>query len=262
VENNFLNKIVEYKKSEILKNKENLLLNKIISKIPGLKPVKDFKSAISKPNRLNLIAEIKRASPSAGIISDNFDVKNIAEQYNQSVVDAISVLTEKKYFQGNISYLNVVKENSSLPILRKDFIIDEYQIYESRYYGADAILLIVSILDKGKINKFLKISKQLNLSCIVEVHSKEDLNIALESNAEIIGINNRNLFDFSVDLNTTIKLKPEIPENKIVVSESGIKTKDDVTLLKNAGINAVLVGQHFMESKNIKKSVEKLLSAD
>ncbi|OGS46048.1 MAG: indole-3-glycerol phosphate synthase [Elusimicrobia bacterium RIFOXYD2_FULL_34_15] len=260
MENNFLDKIVKFKKTEILQRKKLLPLDKIRSQVRNLKSLRNFKEAISKPNRLNLIAEIKKASPSAGVISKDFNVQNIAKQYNQAGVDAISVLTETKYFQGDISYINTVKKNGSLPVLRKDFLIDDYQIYESKYYGADAILLIVAILNKEKLRKFLKIAKKINLSCIVEVHTKAELKIALETNAEIIGINNRNLFDFSVDLNTTISLKSEIPKNKIVISESGIKTKEDINALRNIGVNAVLIGQHFMESKNIKKSIAELLA--
>ncbi|MFH0947741.1 MAG: indole-3-glycerol phosphate synthase TrpC [Elusimicrobiota bacterium] len=255
-----LDEIVEYKKLELAHRKEQLPISKILSDIEKMRVPRNFKSAISKPNRINLIAEIKKASPSAGEIISNFDVEKIAKQYEEAKVDAISVLTETKYFQGDISYIDLVKRVSSLPILRKDFIIDEYQIYESRYFGADAILLIAAILDIEKIKKFLKIANGLTLSAIVEVHNEDELKKVLETDAEIIGINNRNLSDLTVDLSTTYKLAPKIPKDKIVVSESGIKTKQDIKRMKDAGLNAVLIGEHFMKSQDIKKAIIELFA--
>ncbi|MDD5686946.1 MAG: indole-3-glycerol phosphate synthase TrpC [Elusimicrobia bacterium] len=259
---NILSEIVEYKKLEVEHAKKRLPLKNILSGIEKLSLPRDFTLAISKPDRLNLIAEIKKASPSAGEIVKNFNVKKIAKQYEESYVDAISVLTETKYFQGNISYINIVKQSSLLPVLRKDFIIDEYQIYESRYFNADAILLIMAILGEERVRYFLNIAKKLNLSVIVEIHTQEELKSALAVDAEIIGINNRNLADLSVDIGTTLKLKPKIPKNKVVVSESGIKKKEDIDMLKTIGVNAVLIGQHFMESQNITKSIAELFPVD
>lgn len=253
-----LDEIVEYKKSEIIHRKEQLPIEKIWSDIEKMPAGRDFKSAISKPNRLNLIAEIKKASPSAGEITENFNLEKIAKQYEEAGGDAISVLTETKYFQGDIFYIDFVKQFSELPVLRKDFIIDEYQIYESRYFGADAVLLIAAVLDIEKIKKFLKIASDLHFSAMVEVHTEEELKTVLDTDAEIIGINNRNLSDLSVDVNTTLKLKEKIPDGKIVVSESGIKTRQDIETLKKIGINAVLIGEYLMKSQDIKKSIAEL----
>lgn len=259
---NILDEIIEYKKSEVARKKEQLPLNKILSGIDKLSPPRDFSSAIGSPGKLHLIAEIKKSSPSAGEIAKNFDVREIAKQHEQSGADAISVLTDIKFFQGDILYIDIVKQMTSLPVLRKDFIVDEYQIYESRYFGADAILLIAAVLDKEKIQNFLKIASELKLSVIAEVHKEEELGAVLETEAGIIGINNRNLSDLAVDMNTTLKLKPKIPKGKIVISESGIKNKDDIAKLRNCGVNAVLIGEHFMKSKNIKESVEDLFGKD
>ncbi|PIU82847.1 MAG: indole-3-glycerol phosphate synthase [Elusimicrobia bacterium CG06_land_8_20_14_3_00_38_11] len=255
---NILDEIVEYKKLELARKKERLPISKIWSDIEKMPATRNFKSAISKPNRINLIAEIKRASPSAGEIVENFNVEKIAKQYEEAHSDAISVLTETKYFQGDIFHIDLVRQISELPILRKDFIVDEYQIYESRYFGADAVLLIAAILDIEKIKKFLKIASELNLSAIVEIHNEEELKIALNTDAKIVGINNRNLSDLTVDINTTLNLREKIPGDKIIISESGIKTSQDIEKLKNIGINAVLIGEHFMKSQDIKKSVAEL----
>lgn len=255
---NTLDEIVEYKKLELAHRKEQLPIEKIWSDMEKMPVPRDFKSAISTPNRINLIAEIKKASPSAGEIVKNFDVKKIAKQYEEANADAISVLTETKYFQGDIFHIDLVRQVSGLPILRKDFIIDEYQIYESRYFGADAVLFIAAILDIEKIKKFLKIANDLNLWAIVEVHTEKELKIVLNTDAEIIGINNRNLADLTVDLNTTLNLRKQIPGGKIIISESGIKTRQDVEKLKNAGINAVLIGEYLMKSQDIKKSAAEL----
>lgn len=255
-----LDEIVEYKKSEVTHKKEQLPLSKILSGIDKLPQTRDFSSAVGSSGKLHLIAEIKKSSPSAGEITKNFDVKNIAKQYEQAAADAISVLTDIKYFQGDILYIDIVKQTTSLPVLRKDFIIDEYQIYESRYFGADAILLIAAVLDKEKIQSFLKIASGLKLSVITEVHKEEELETALETEAGIIGINNRNLSDLSVDINTTLKLRPKIPAGKVIISESGIKNKNDIEKLRNCGVNAVLIGEHFMKSENIKESIAELFN--
>lgn len=255
---NILDEIVEHKKIELLHRKEQLPVEKIWSDMERMPAPRDFRSAVSKSGRVNLIAEIKKASPSAGEIAETFNVEKIARQYEAAGADAVSVLTETKYFQGDIFHVDLVKQVSELPVLRKDFIIDEYQIYESKYFGADAVLLIAAILNIEKIKKFVKIAKELDLSAIVEVHTDEELKIVLSTCAEIIGINNRNLADFTVDINTTLKLKEKIPADRIVISESGIKTKQDVKKLKDIGINAVLIGEHLMKSQDIKKSVMEL----
>lgn len=248
-----IDKIIEYKKEEIKRLKKKFPLNSFKNKLK--KSNRDFKKAIMK-NKINLIAEIKKASPSKGLIRKNFNVKQIAEIYDKNNVAAISVLTEKYFFKGNIKFLPIIRKITSKPLLRKDFIIDEYQVYESRYYEADAILLIASILTKEKISKFIKIAKKYNMDCLVEVHGKQELK-KLPNNVEIIGINNRNLKNLKVDIKTTHSLIKVIPKNKIIVSESGIKTKKEIKLLMNK-VNAVLIGAVLMQSKDINKKINGL----
>lgn len=251
----FLKTIIEEKKKEIALSKKRLSLNELTKALPNYKS--NFKGAVSKSG-LNIIAEIKKASPSRGVIVKNFNPQKIAKIYKKLNVSSISVLTERKFFKGDVCYLSEVKKIANLPVLRKDFIIDEYQIYESKFYKADAILLIARILTLKKLSKFLKIAKNLGLDCLVEIHSKQDLAKALNSGAEIVGINNRDLKTFRVDLNITEKLIKSIPKNKIIVSESGVKSREDLFFLKNLGVNAVLVGEAFLKAgsfKNIKKII-------
>ena len=249
-----IDKIIEHKKKEISEMKRKFPLRLFRNKIQ--KSDRDFKKAITK-TKINLIAEIKRASPSEGIIRKNFDVREIAKIYEKNNVAAISILTEKDFFNGNINNLQIARAVTSKPLLRKDFIIDEYQIYESRYYGANAILLIAMILTKDKLNKFIKIAGKYGMDCLVEIRTKTELNKALQSGAKIIGINNRSLKNLKVDINTTFGLVKYIPGNKIVVSESGIKTRENVESLTGK-VNAVLVGTELMKSKNITKKISEM----
>ena len=255
--NSILTEIVENKKVEVGENKKNIRLEILKEKIKILPKTRGFKKALSL-KKFSIIAEVKKASPSKGIIREDFDPVRIAKIYERGKVDAISVLTDNKYFKGDIIYLKSIKKAVSLPILRKDFIIDEYQIYESRYYYADAILLVVAILSEKKLKHFIELARKLNLDCLVEVHSKSEIQKAIKCNAEIIGINNRDLNTFKTDLKTTENLIKYIPKDKIVVSESGINKKSDVEYLKNLGVNAVLVGEAFMKSRNILKVIKRL----
>lgn len=239
-----LDKIIAYKKQHIEKQKQKKSVNELIASYSG-KDTRDFKYALSKKG-ISIIGEIKKASPSKGIIRENFNPENIAELYEELGVDAISVLTEDKYFLGNDKYLSLAKSVTSKPVLRKDFIIDEYQIFESKAIGADAILLIVSTLNKD-LSKYYSQAKQLGLNCLVEVHDMQELEIALNAGCDIIGINNRDLKTFNVDLKTTEMLKHHIPEGILVVSESGIKDSNDIKYLKELGIDAVLIGETFMK---------------
>lgn len=246
---------------EIIKNKEKEIRNnKIDFPLDSFKPLikksdRDFKGAIEK--RISLIAEIKKLSPSEGLIRNDFDIKTIARAYQRSKAAAISVLTDGKYFGGNLVHLRAVRALSDKPILRKDFILEEYQIYESRYYGADAILLIASILTKKKIEDFIEIAKRHNMDCLVEIHNEKELK-KLPKNVEIIGINNRNLDTLKVDLNTTLNLVKKIPKNKIVVTESGYYTSKEIKKVRNK-VNAVLIGTSILKAKNINKKIDELL---
>jgi len=218
-----------------------------------------FTLSLSKPG-VNFICEVKKASPSKGIISKDFKYKEIAEEYEAGGASAISVLTEPKFFLGKKEYLTEIKKAVKIPVLRKDFIIDEYQIYEAKYIGADAILLICSILNLETMKRFMDIAASLGLSCLVEAHDEKEIEQALKAGAEIIGVNNRNLKNFEVDFNNSMRLRKLVPAGKIFVSESGIKTKEHIEMLKENGVNAVLIGEELMKSGDIKKKLAELKS--
>ncbi len=219
----------------------------------------DFLSHYKK-GQLFVISEIKKASPSKGIIRENFDPIEIAKIYESSGASAISVLTDEKYFQGNLSYLKRVSQQVQLPLLRKDFIIDTYQILEAYYSGASAILLIVSALSPGQIKEYIDFAHHLHLKALIEVHNEEELNTALEVGGEIIGINNRNLKTFHTDLKRTEDLITRIPKDKIVISESGIDKPEDIKYLKSLGVDGVLIGEAFMREEDIASQIRWLLS--
>jgi len=221
----------------------------------------DFASALCG-DHIRLITEVKKASPSRGVIRADFDPVEIARNYANNGASAISVLTETKYFQGSLNYLKDIRDalgNNRPPLLRKDFIYDPYQVYESRAYGADALLLIVAILTPPKLVTLLRLSHDLGMSCLVEVHDEDELEIALENEARITGINNRDLKTFIVDIAVTERLQPLIPPNRIVVSESGIKTRNDIAKLEKLGVNAVLIGETLMSAPNIGAKMRELL---
>ena len=199
---------------------------------------------------VNVIAEVKKASPSKGIIAENFPYIDIAKDYEIGRASAISVLTEPKYFKGDNSYLEAIKDNVSCPVLRKDFIIDEWQIYEAKTIGADAILLIVAGLSKSQIKEYLELATSLNLEVLVETHDEEEVETALEIGGSIIGINNRNLKTFDVSLETTHTLRKFIPSDKVCVSESGINTREDMIRLQDIGCDAALIGESLMRAKD------------
>jgi len=255
-----IDRIIEKKRQEIDELKSQLPLDELKQKIKDTKREKIFKEALIKDGRLSLIAELKKASPSKGILRVDFDLLKIAKIYEKGKVDALSVLTEKEFFDGDINYIPLLKKNTTLPILQKDFLIDEYQLYHAVYLGADAILLITSILNKRQMTSFIQIANALNLDVLVEVHSKEDVKKALDVDAEIIGINNRDLKTFNIDIKNTEKLIPLIKEakDKIIVSESGIETEKDIIYLKNLGVNAILVGEAFMRSENILSKINEI----
>jgi indole-3-glycerol phosphate synthase len=250
-----LKEIIEHKREEVCR----LRLSDIPEKTrDAARPVRNFRAALIKGHRINLIAEVKFASPSAGVIRKANDPIHIARTYEKAGAAAISLLTDKRYFKGDIKHLPRLKRHLSLPILRKDFILEEIQVEESRLLGADAVLLIARILSEGKLTKLLRACEKHGLWALTEVHDMPDLQKAIASGARIIGINNRNLDTFEVDLTTTSKLAPYVPPGCIRVSESGIQTTKDVEALKKAGIHAVLVGTALMKSEQIDRKVEKL----
>ena len=220
---------------------------------------RDFAGALRRQKGIALIAEVKKASPSAGIIRADFDPVRIAGEYEAAGAAALSVLTDKKFFQGQLDYLRQIRAAVRLPLLRKDFIIDELQIYEAVAGGADAVLLIVAILDDAQLRAYRQLAEQLKLAALVEVHDERELTRALDAGAEIVGINNRDLKTFRVDLATTEKLAVQIPAGKISVAESGIHTRADVARVAAAGVRAILVGESLMRSDNIAGKVKELL---
>jgi indole-3-glycerol phosphate synthase len=255
-----LDAIVSRKKERLAAAKSAFSLKDLKIKIKDVDEPRDFKGAI-KPGqnrKIKLIAEIKRASPSKGMIKKDFDHLSIARGYEESAVDAVSILTEEDFFQGNLAFLSEVKQVLTKPVLRKDFIFDEFQIYESRANNADAILLIAAILGKNQASEYLHMSNDLGLAVLFEVHNFKELEMALRLGCDIIGINNRDLKTLTIDLQTTFKLRKAIPPHKIVVSESGIKTREDVLKLEEAGIDAMLIGTSLMETDDIDKKINEL----
>jgi len=250
---NILDKILDTKKQEVLLIKDNEPMDVLQEKISKQDRAQNFVGALLGDD-VRLIAEIKPASPVKGeFIAGRFNINQLADIYASNGAAAISVLTDKKYFQGDIEYLMKVKGivgARSIPVLRKDLIIDLHQIYQSRAYGADAILLIVAANDKTKLTEMIHLCSELWMQAVVEVHSEDELEIALEAGAEIIGINNRNLETFIVDLQVTEKLASLIPENKVIVSESGIRTRADIDYLAKHRVNAVLVGEALVSSED------------
>jgi indole-3-glycerol phosphate synthase len=221
-----------------------------------------FRAGLQRGSDVAVIAEVKKASPSAGIIAADFNPLSQAREYARGGAHALSVLTDEKYFQGHLSYLKQIREQVDLPLLRKDFIIHELQIYESVIAGADAILLIVASLDDETLRKLYDQAKTCQLDVLVEVHDLAEMERALELGADMIGINNRNLKTFEVDLATTEALSEEIPNDTVGISESGIKTADDVRRVRACGINAVLVGETLMRAKNVPEKLAELLLKD
>ena len=244
---NILDEIVAKTKSKLEEKKQGLSLEELSSKIDfeNLKETNFKKSLQNKAEAI--IAEIKKASPSAGIISDNFDPVSKSKEYVSFGASALSILTEEDYFLGNIQYLKDVKATTSLPILRKDFIVDEYQIYESKLIGADCILLIASILNDKELKNFSETAEKLKLDYIIEVHNEEELQRAQHFSNAIIGVNNRNLKTFDVDINNSVELKKIFDGQNTFIAESGIKSKKDIEYLKQHNINVFLIGESLMK---------------
>jgi indole-3-glycerol phosphate synthase len=254
-----LDKIIARKKLEVERQKKHRSLAEIRQNLILADADRGFTESISVPGRVSLIAEIKRASPSRGIIRSDFDPEAIARIYEDNGAAAISVLTDMAFFQGDLSFLAKVRSvTSSVPILRKDFIIDEYQIYQSRLAGADAILLIAAVLDLPTLRRFLSVAYDIGLNCLVEVHTEDELSRVLNTDAAVIGINNRDLRTFKTDIRTTARLMQIMPKDRLVVSESGISSKEDVDFLRKHGVHAMLVGESLMRSDDIGSKMRQL----
>jgi len=257
-----LDEIVAHKKKELLETKRATSFADQKMRAADAGPARGFGKALAAGTGIRLIAEIKKASPSKGVIRGDFDPVKIAGTYEESGAACLSVLTEKNYFQGDLGYLGAIRKVVGIPLLRKDFIIDEYQIFEARAAGADAILLIAACLDKRQLEDFLGTAEGLGLDVLVESHTLKELDKSLFAGARILGINNRDLANFTVSLQTTFDLLKDIPDDRIVVSESGIKSRDDVVKLERAGVDAVLVGESLMREKDIGKKVKELLGKE
>ncbi len=257
--NGFLEKILIYKR-ELLKEKqsyyENLKRNINTAKHARYEI---FKKAVSKPGRVNLIAEVKKASPSRGIIREDFDAVKIAKIYLKNQASAISVLTEEKYFLGKPAYLRYISDQVNVPTLMKDFIIHEHQVYEAFVCGASAILLIVALLSNDELEHLMAAAHGLGLDCLVEVHNEQELERALNVDAEIIGINNRNLESLTVDKETSVRLAEQVPQGKIIVAESGLDSHEDILRLGKLGVHAVLIGETFMKSEDIGGKIREIM---
>jgi len=256
-----LQEILETKRREIAKlaHRTELLRAAALQR----NDFRSFRAAIDRgPGALGLIAEVKKASPSAGVIAESFDPVQIARTYESAGANAISVLTDEQFFQGSLAYMTRVRAAVELPVLRKDFILHEAQIYEASCAGADAILLIVAALEQGELERLLCVATDFQLDVLVEVHTLEELDRALATDARIIGINNRNLATFQVDLKTTEELSEEVPDDIVLVSESGIKTADDTRRVLEAGCNAILVGETLMRADDVHAAVEELVGIE
>ena len=252
---NILAKICNTKKDEIVEQKKIHNQDFFIESLKKIATKNKFffkKKILSDLNNngVAVIAEIKKASPSKGIISNNFDPQVIASSYTINGASCLSVLTDNQYFKGDLSYLNLVKEVTDLPLLRKDFIIDEYQIYQSKFYNADCILLIASILDENQLLEFESIAHSLGMDVLVEIHDEEELKKIEHMKTELIGINNRDLRTFKTDILNSIELGKLISDDKTVVTESGINTREDINLMRQNKINTFLVGERFMREKD------------
>jgi indole-3-glycerol phosphate synthase len=254
-----LDRIVTQKREEVEQRKRVAPASYLRERIARQKPALDLAPAL-RNDHIQLIAEVKQASPSRGILTSSFNPTELARVYAEGGAAAISVLTEASHFMGSIEHLAAIREAVGLPLLRKDFIFDPYQIYESRAYGADALLLIATILSQAQLKELISLSHSLCLRCLVEVHNEGEVERAVLSEAEIIGINNRDLKRSSVDINTTRRLRPLVPEGKIVVSESGIRSRKDVEKLRRWGVDAVLVGEALVIAGNVRAKMKELLS--
>lgn len=254
-----LDEIVASKRREVAAARLRMPLEEMEDQAASAPPVRDFRAALAGPGPIQLIAEVKKASPSAKVIRADFDPIAIARAYQGHGAACLSVLTDVPYFQGHLSYLARIRASVAIPLLRKDFIIDEYQVVEARLAGADAILLIAEILDDETLARLLARARGLGMAALVEFHEEANLPRVLASGADLIGINNRDLRRFVTDLDLTLRLRPLIPPDVLLVSESGIRTRADVERLEAAGVSAILVGESLMRADDIGLAVERLL---
>jgi indole-3-glycerol phosphate synthase len=254
-----LDEIVASKLQEVATARQRIPLTELEDQAASAPPVRDFRAALAGPGPIQLIAEVKKASPSARVIRADFDPVAIARTYQEHGAACLSILTDAPYFQGHLSYLAQVRTSVAIPLLRKDFIIDEYQVVEARSAGADAILLIAEILDDEALVSLRRRASELGMSTLVEFHDAANLSRVLDSGADLVGINNRDLKTFETDIEHTLRLRDRIPSGVVLVSESGIRTRADALGLEAAGISAILVGESLMRQADVGLAVERLL---
>ena len=246
-----LEEIAEKTKERIEAQKSKMALAELKAKAAELDRDTGFpfEQALAKEG-MSFICEVKKASPSKGVIAENFPYVEIGKEYERAGADAMSVLTEPFYFQGSNEYLSAIRKEVSIPLLRKDFTVDEYMIYEAKLMGADAVLLICAILSPMQLSEYAHLARELGLSALVEAHDPAEIEMALKADSRIIGVNNRNLKDFTVDINNSVRLRELVPRDILFVSESGMKTRADIARLEENGTNAVLIGETFMRSSD------------
>ena len=254
-----LDKIVATKREEVLRAKETTPADELRRRSADAPDVRDFFAALAEPEEISLIAEVKKASPSKGVIREDFDPVEIARTYQRHGAACISVLTDEPYFRGSLDYLRQIRGNVDLPVLRKDFVIDPYQVVEARAAGADAVLLIAECLDDPMLKELHDAIVDLGMTPLVELFEPDNLVRVLNAGTRLVGINNRDLRTFEVDLNHTLTLRRRIPDDRVVVGESGIRSRADVELLQSAGVGAMLVGESLMASADIGAAVDELL---
>lgn len=254
-----LDRIVRHKRTEIDAAKKLRSLDVVKSNALATKSPPSFLNAITGENRISLIAEVKKASPSKGVIRDDFDPVNIARIYEASGATCLSVLTDENFFQGHLSYLREVIKAVSIPVLRKDFILEPYQVYEAREVGASAVLLIAECLDAQTLADLRALIESLEMTALVEFYDQENLSKVLDCGATLVGVNNRNLHTFETDLDHTVRMKQQLPETSVLVGESGIRTREDALRLEQHGVAAMLVGESLMARSDIAEAVHELL---
>jgi indole-3-glycerol phosphate synthase len=254
-----LDEIVASKRLEVAEARRRMPLEELEDQAESAPPARDFRAALEGPGPIQLIAEVKKASPSAQVIREDFDPIAIARAYQAHGAHCLSVLTDAPYFQGHLSYLARIRASVAIPLLRKDFVIDEYQVVEARMAGADAVLLIAEILDDRQLAALLARIKGMGMAALVEFHDEANLPRVLDAGADLVGVNNRDLTRFVTDLELTFRLRDRIPADVVLVSESGIRTRRDVARLEAAGVSAILVGETLMRSDDIGLAVERLL---
>ena len=262
---NILQEIVKYKKVEIEESKKLISKESLEKEIKSAPHSKSFLGELVKKNeegKAGIIAEVKKASPSKGVIRENFNHLQIARDYEKGGAACLSILTDNPSFQGSSQYLKDIRGITNLPILRKDFMIDVYQVYESRSWGADCILMIMKILDNKDLSKLISVSKDLGMDILFEINSQEELERLLPFNPKMIGINNRNLENFETDIKNSIKIKKNIPDDILVISESGINNTEDIIHLGDHNINNFLIGESLMRSDNISVELNKLVNKE